>query len=61
MNLFFDCPSSCVFPGYASWEGICPMFNLVLFLIYGCLTIIFLLWSYKKIKSKFANCEVNDE
>lgn len=27
---FFNCPSNCVYNGFFSWEGICPIVNLII-------------------------------
>ena len=46
MNLFFTCPSSCVYPGIYSWEGICPMLNLIILISYFIITIIIMRFIY---------------
>lgn len=51
---FFHCPSSCVFPGYYSWEGICPLINLALFISYICALIVLSKFIIFKLKKKYA-------
>ena len=50
MKLFINCQSSCIYPGFLSWEGICPNFNLILLLLYVTLVISLGLFIYKKMK-----------
>lgn len=53
MNLFLNCPSYCVYQGWLSWEGICPILNLVILLSYFLITIITLKFIYMKLKDRF--------
>lgn len=48
---FFSCPSSCVYPGFFSFEGICPVLNFALLTTYISLFIIlskFIIYKIKK-------------
>lgn len=54
MRFFLDCPSSCVFPGYFSWEGMCPGFNFFLLFFYLVGSIIVIGSIIRFIKNKCA-------
>jgi len=49
---FFSCPSSCVYPGVFSFEGICPALNLALFITYVGMLIVFRKFIIYKIRKK---------
>jgi len=48
MNFFLTCPSSCVYPGFFSFEGICPILNGLIFFLYISLLINLGLLIYNK-------------